>query len=404
MIMKRIIMHIDVNNAFLSWSAVKLLYDGYKTDIRKIEAVIGGDEVSRHGIVLAKSPVAKKKGVKTAETLMSARRKCNNLKIYPPDFKWYQFMSRKMFDLIRSYTPDIEILSIDECFLDYTKVYNLYGDPIKFAYHLKNKIYKTLKFTVNIGIANNKLCAKMASDFKKPNRVHTLFDEEVQSKMFPLDVGDLYGVGKKTTQKLKELNINTIYDLAHSDVNYLYKYFKNQASILIDKANGIDYSEVNSEVVERKGISNSTTFSYNLTKLDDILNKLRALTENVCISLRKKNKYAKVIGVTIKNKNFITKSHQKKLLNATNNTDEIYSVAKKLIIELWDEEPIRLMGISLNNLTDDSMYQISLFENISKKDNDDKLDKIIDDLKLQYGSNIINKASIKDILIVKKNE
>ena len=365
--MKRIIMHIDVNNAFLSWSAVKLLYDGYKIDIRKIEAVIGGDESARHGIVLAKSPVAKKKGVKTAETLLSARRKCNNLKIYPPDFKWYQFMSRKIFELIRSYTPDIEILSIDECFLDYTKVKNLYGDPIKFAYHLKNKIYKTLKFTVNIGIANNKLCAKMASDFKKPNRVHTLFDEEVSTKMFPLDVGDLYGVGKKTTEKLKQLNINTIYDLAHSDVNYLYKYFKNQASVLIDKANGIDYSEVNSEVVERKGISNSTTFSYNLTKLDDILNKLQVLTDNVCISLRKKNKYTKVIGVTIKNKDFITKSHQKKLINATNNTDEIYNVAKKLIIELWDEEPIRLIGISLNNLTDDSMYKLSLFENINKK-------------------------------------
>ena len=402
--MKRIIMHIDVNNAFLSWSAVKLLYDGYKIDIRKIEAVIGGDESARHGIVLAKSPVAKKKGVKTAETLLSARRKCNNLKIYPPDFKWYQFMSRKIFELIRSYTPDIEILSIDECFLDYTKVKNLYGDPIKFAYHLKNKIYKTLKFTVNIGIANNKLCAKMASDFKKPNRVHTLFDEEVSTKMFPLDVGDLYGVGKKTTEKLKQLNINTIYDLAHSDVNYLYKYFKNQASVLIDKANGIDYSEVNSEVVERKGISNSTTFSYNLTKLDDILNKLQVLTDNVCISLRKKNKYTKVIGVTIKNKDFITKSHQKKLINATNNTDEIYNVAKKLIIELWDEEPIRLIGISLNNLTDDSMYKLSLFENINKKDNDDKLDKIIDDLKMHYGSNIINKASTKDIFILKKNE
>lgn len=404
MIMKRIIMHIDVNNAFLSWSAVKLLYDGYKTDIRKIEAVIGGDESARHGIVLAKSPVAKKKGVKTAETLMSARRKCNNLKIYPPNFKWYQFMSRKMFELIRSYTPDIEILSIDECFLDYTKVYKLYGDPIKFAYHLKNKIYKTLKFTVNIGIANNKLCAKMASDFKKPNRVHTLFDEEVPTKMFPLDVGDLYGVGRKTTLKLKQLNINTIYDLAHSDVNYLYKYFKNQASVLIDKANGIDYSEVNSEIVERKGISNSTTFSYNLTKLDDILNKLQVLTDNVCISLRKNNKYTKVVGVTIKNKDFVTRSHQKKLINATNNTEEIYNIAKRLIIELWDEEPIRLIGISLNNLTDDSIYQISIFDNITKKDNDDKLDKIIDELKLQYGSNIINKASIKDIILLKKNE
>lgn len=402
--MKRIIMHIDVNNAFLSWSAVKLLYDGYKTDIRKIEAVIGGDESARHGIVLAKSPVAKKKGVKTAETLLSARRKCNNLKIFPPDFKWYQFMSRKMFELIRNYSPDIEILSIDECFLDYTKVQKLYGDPIKFAYHLKNKIYKILKFTVNIGIANNKLCAKMASDFKKPNRVHTLFDEEVSTKMFPLDVGDLYGVGKKTTEKLKQLNINTIYDLAHTDVNYLYKYFKNQASVLIDKANGIDYSEVNSEIVERKGISNSTTFSYNLTKLDDILNKLQVLTDNVCISLRKKNKYTKVVGVTIKNKDFITKSHQKKLINATNNTEEIFNVAKKLITELWNEEPVRLIGISLNNLTDDSTYQISLFENIVKKDNDDKLDKIIDDLKIQYGSNIINKASTKDIFILKKNE
>lgn len=400
--MKRIIMHIDVNNAFLSWTAVKLLYDGYETDIRKIEAVIGGDESARHGIVLAKSPVAKKRGVKTAETLMSARIKCNNLKIFPPDFKWYQFMSRKMFELIRKYTPDIEILSIDECFLDYTKVYNLYGDPIKFAYHLKNKIYKTLKFTVNIGIANNKLCAKMASDFKKPNRVHTLFDEEVKDKMFPLDVGDLYGVGKKTTEKLKQLNINTIYDLAHTDINYLYKYFKNQASVLIDKANGIDNSEVNSEVVERKGISNSTTFSYNLTRLDDILNKLQVLTDNVCISLRKKNKYAKVVGVTIKDKNFVSKSHQKKLVNATNNTDEIFSVASSLITELWNEEPVRLIGISLNNLTSDPMYQLSLFENINNKDNSDKLDKIIDELKLQYGSNIINKASIKNINISKK--
>ena len=310
--MNRIIMHIDVNNAFLSWSAVKMLYDGSKTDIRKIEAVIGGDESARHGIVLAKSPVAKARGVKTAETLISARRKCKNLSIFPPDFKWYYFMSKKMFELIRSYSPDIQILSVDECFLDYTKVQKLYGDPIKFAYHLKNKIYKTLKFTVNIGIANNKLCAKMASDFKKPNRVHTLFDYEVKDKMFPLDVGDLYGVGKKTTAKLKELNINTVGELANCDINYLYKYFKNQASILIDKANGIDNSEVIVIPPERKGISNSSTYEYNLTNIDDILKKLHILVDNVCITLRKKNKYAKVVGVTLRDKSFNTRSHQKK--------------------------------------------------------------------------------------------
>lgn len=400
--MKRIIMHIDVNNAFLSWTAVKLLHDGYKRDIRKIEAVIGGDESKRHGIVLAKSPVAKKRGVKTAETLMSARRKCNNLEVFSPDFKWYSFMSKKMFNLIRKYTPDIEILSIDECFLDYTKIQNIYGDPIKFAYHLKNEIYRTLKFTVNIGIANNKLCAKMASDFKKPNRVHTLFMDEVALKMFPLDVGDLYGVGKRTTEKLKQLEIYTIADLAKTDVNILSRYFKNQAKVLIEKANGIDDSEVVSEASERKGISNSSTFSYNLTKLDDILTKLQALTENVCLALRRDEKYAKVIGVTLRDKYFNNKCHQRKLVNATNNTDEIFMVAKELVIEMWNEEPIRLIGISLNNLTVNSNHQLSLFENYETKENLDSLDKIIDDLKLQYGSKIINKASLMNININKK--
>lgn len=400
--MKRIIMHIDVNNAFLSWTAVKLLHDGYKRDIRKIEAVIGGDESKRHGIVLAKSPVAKKRGVKTAETLMSARRKCNNLEIFSPNFKWYSFMSKKMFNLIRKYTPDIEILSIDECFLDYTKIQNIYGDPIKFAYHLKNEIYRTLKFTVNIGIANNKLCAKMASDFKKPNRVHTLFMEEVSEKMFPLDVGDLYGVGKRTTEKLKQLNIYTIEDLAKTDVIFLSRYFKNQAKVLIEKANGIDNSEVVSEASERKGISNSSTFSYNLIRLDDILNKLQALTENVCLALRRDEKYAKVVSVTLRDKYFNNKCHQRKLVNATNNTDEIFKVAKELVIEMWNEEPIRLIGVSLNNLTINSNHQLSLFENYQTKEKLDSLDKIIDDLKLQYGSKIINKASLMNININKK--
>lgn len=400
--MKRIIMHIDVNNAFLSWTAVKLLHDGYKRDIRKIEAVIGGDESKRHGIVLAKSPVAKKRGVKTAETLISARRKCNNLEIFSPNFKWYSFMSKKMFNLIRKYTPDIEILSIDECFLDYTKIQKIYGDPIKFAYHLKNEIYKTLKFTVNIGIANNKLCAKMASDFKKPNRVHTLFMEEVSDKMFPLDVGDLYGVGKRTTEKLKQLNIYTIEDLAKTDVIFLSRYFKNQAKVLVEKANGIDNSEVVSEASERKGISNSSTFSYNLIRLDDILNKLQALTENVCLALRRDEKYAKVVSVTLRDKHFNNKCHQRKLVNATNNTDEIFKVAKELVIEMWNEEPIRLIGVSLNNLTINSNHQLSLFENYQTKEKLDSLDKIIDDLKLQYGSKIINKASLMNININKK--
>ena len=395
-------MHIDVNNAFLSWTAVYLLKNGFNEDIRYSESVIGGDEKARRGIVLAKSMVAKSKGVKTAETLREAKRKCNDLKVYPPNYKWYKYMSNKLFSLIRSYIPDIEILSVDECFADYGKVKNIYGDEVKFAYRLKKEIKTKLGFTVNIGIANNRLCAKMASDFLKPDRVHTLYDYEIKDKMYPLPIGELYGIGKKTASKLKDLKINTIGDLANTDEKYLSFYFKNQAGKIIDAAKGISDSII---TVKRRdvNISNSTTLSYNLNNIEDIYKVILPLVENVCVSLRKKNKYAYVVGVSLKDKFFKTKSHQRKLLNATNSTDEIYEVCKKLALELYQDESIRLVGVSLSNLVDYNHHQISLFENIDNKDNNNKLDKVIDELKLTYGSNIINKASLINNNIHKKD-
>lgn len=396
-----IIMHIDVNNAFLSWTAVYMLKNGYKEDIRYQEAVIGGDETARRGIVLAKSMVAKARGVKTAETLREAKRKCDNLHIYPPYYKLYKYMSNKLFELIRSYIPDIEILSIDECFADYGKVKKLYGDEIKFAYKLKKEIKDKLGFTVNIGIANNKLCAKMASDFIKPDRVHTLFENEIESKMYPLPIEKLFGVGKKTAIKLRELNINTIGDLANANENFLHKYFKNQTKKLIDSAKGISDSIItikNRDV----SISNSTTLPYNLNDIEDINKVILSLVENVCITLRKKRKYASVVGVSLKDKFLKTKSHQRKLLNATDNTDEIYNVCKLLAKELYNDESIRLVGVSLSKLTDYSNYQISLFEDVKEKQKDSNLDKVIDDLKQLYGSKIINKASIINSNIHKK--
>ena len=400
--MKRIIMHIDVNNAFLSWTAVDLLNKGYNIDIRKIEAVIGGDESKRHGIVLAKSPIAKKRGVKTAETLMSARRKCRDLKVYPPDYQLYKRMSNAVFEIIKKYTPDIEIISIDECFIDYTKVYQLYGDPIKFAYHLKDEIYNTLKFTVNVGIANNKLCAKMASDFEKPNKVHTLFEYEVERKMYPLPIGELYGIGKSTSAKLIELNIKTVGDLAKTNPEMLKSKFKNQAEVIVKKAQGIDDSVVNTEADERKGISHSTTFAYNLRNLNTIYKCLQALVENVCVSLRREKKYASVVSVTIKDREFKTYSKQKKLINETDNTDEIFSEIKKLFNEAWDEEPIRLLGVGVSHLTVDKKRQLSLFEEEESVEKNSELDKVIDKLKSQYGVNIVQKASLIDNNISKK--
>ena len=386
-------MHIDVNNAFLSWTAVDLLKKGYQVDIRNIESIIGGDESKRHGIVLAKSMVAKSKGVKTADTIRDAKRKCNNLQIFPPNHKLYQEMSNKLFQLISRYTPDIEKLSVDECFIDYTKIIKLYGDPIKFAYKLKSEIKNTLGFTVNIGIANNKLCAKMASDFIKPDRVHTLFKDEIEKKMYPLPIEELYGIGNSSSKKLRELNINTISDLACANYDVLYKYFKNKTSKIINSAKGIDDSVINIKRNESECISNSTTTSYNLNSLEDIYKFLYPLVENVSATLRSNKKYTTLVGVILKDKNFKTYSHQRKLKNPTSNTDEIYLITKELVKELWNEEGIRLVGVSLSKFTSIQTHQLSIFEDAKTVEKNNELDKVLDKLKKTYGSDIIKKAS-----------
>jgi len=385
-------MHVDVNNAFLSWQALYLLKQGHNYDIRYTESVIGGDEKNRHGIVLAKSMVAKSRGVKTAETLKEARKKCKKLEVYPPNFRFYKFMSNKMFELISKYTSDIEILSIDECFIDYGKVKNMYGDEIAFAYKLKKEIKNTLGFTVNIGVANNKLCAKMASDFIKPDRVHTLYDYEIKNKMYPLDVGDLYGIGKKTTIKLKNLKINTIGDLANANLEVLSKYFKNQAKRMIESAKGIDDSAIIAKRRETLSISKASTFGYNLKSVEEIYKALLPLTEQVCYLLRKKRKYAKVICIQLKDKYFNSYSHQKQVINATNNTEYVYRIAKNIVKEMYNDEEIRLVGISLNKISSSNNYQISMFENIEDIEKKQKLDKTLDSLKKEYGDNIIIKA------------
>ena len=395
-------MHIDVNNAFLSWTAIDLINKGSKYDIRDSYAVVGGDESRRHGVVLAKSPKAKKLGIKTGENFYSARKKCPVLKVYPPNYNWYLYMSNSLFDLISKYTPDIEVISIDECFIDYGKVKKLYGDPVKFAYKLKDEIKTTLGFTVNIGIANNKFCAKMASDFEKPNKVHTLFLDEIEAKLWPLLVDELYGVGKSSSLKLHSLCINTAFDLAHTEVNTLYKYFKNQSQKLINIANGIDDSPVVVTRDDPKGISNSTTLEKDYSNKNEIYDVLRVISNNVAVSLRKQKKYAYVVAIIVKDKFFKSYSHQRKLKNPTNITNEIFEISKQLFEEVWNKEPIRLIGIRLDNLTEQNNYQFSLFENVEEVKKDETLDIMVDSINQRYGKQVINKANIKNINVKKK--
>lgn len=396
-----IIMHIDVNNAFLSWTAIDLLNKGFKEDIRNICAVIGGDESLRHGIVLAKSTPCKKLGIKTAMTLKDAKRICPSLKVFPPNYKLYSKMSNKLFELLSKYTNDIEVASIDECYLDYTPVLKLYGNEIEFAKKIQKEIYDTLGFTVNVGIANNKLCAKMASDFSKPNKIHTLYNFEIKDKMFPLDIIELFGVGKQTANKLIDLNIKTIGDLANSDVYYLSKYFKNQARVLIDMANGIDDSKVISETTSPKGISHEITLVKDISEIELLFPYLMELSEKVALRLRKEKKYTNTVCVIIKDNYFKRKTHQRKLKNATNITLEIYNVAKEILKEM-EISNVRLIGIRLDNLVTNKDYQTSLFESVEVRDNDEKFDSVIDSLKDKYGEKIITKASLKGVNNIRK--
>lgn len=388
-------MHIDVNNAFLSWTAVYLLNNGSKYDIRNSYAVIGGDENSRRGIVLAKSNPAKKLGIVTGETLYSARKKCPVLKTYPMNYSFYQEMSNKLFNIIRKYTPDIEIASIDECYLEYTGIKKIYGDPLEFAIKLQKEINETLKFTVNIGIANNKLCAKMASDFSKPNKIHTLFNEEVKTKMWPLPINDLFGVGKKSTEKLLKLNIKTIGDLATTSPEKLRPYFKNMSNNLIESANGINNDRVISEEVICKGISNEITLQKDINNKVELYEHLLFLSNKVGLRIRKQNRYAYVVAVIIKDKYFKRKTHQKKLLNPINSSTDIFETSKKILNEMWNDDSVRLIGIRLDNLVQNYNYQKSLFENEEKINKNSSLDKTLDKLKEKYGDKIIENADLK---------
>lgn len=389
--MERIIMHIDVNNAFLSWTALYLLEQGYQTDIRNIEAIIAGDPKKRSGIVLAKSTPAKIKGIKTAETIYEAKRKCPNLKIFKPTYEMYKRKSEELFNLLKTYTPDIEKASVDEGYLDYGKIKNIYGDELEFAKKIQEQIKQELGFTVNIGIANNKLCAKMASDFSKPNKIHTLYKHEIKQKMYPLPIEDLFGVGKQTAQKLRYLNINKIEDLANKDEYFLRKIFKNQAKHLIEIANGIDNSEVDSSIYIPKGISHELTLKEDTTSKQELYKHLRTLSEMISKRIRKENKYAKVICIILKDNNFKRYSHQKKLKNQVNSYNEIYNYSKEILNEFYKNEKIRLIGIRLDDLTEAKTYQTSLFDQHSEKD--EKIDIIIDQINDKYGKQLLKRAS-----------
>ena len=388
--MKKQILHVDVNNAFLSWTAVEMLKNGSDIDIREIPAVIGGDETKRSGIVLAKSMKAKECGVKTADTIYQAKLKCPGVKIYQSNFNIYRKYSDGLYNLLRQYTDKIERFSIDECFLDMTE-YLMKDTLINKAYEINRRVKEELGFTVNVGVAHNKLLAKMASDFTKPDRVHTLFEEEIETKMWPLPISELFMLGKKTVPKLYNMQIRTIEDLAKTNKELLHKKFGKHGLQMWEYANGIDNSEVHFEKEKPKGIGNSITLPENITEIEKLEEIVLALAEQVTYRLRKYDMLAKTVNVQLRTKDFVDTSHQKKLPEATASTKEISKKAKEILHEMFYKPmSIRLVGVRVDNLVEKEEMQLSLFDKRDEKQ--EKLDKVVDALKNKYGYNKITRA------------
>lgn len=399
---ERIIFHIDVNNAFLSWTAVQLLEEGYNIDIRTIPAIIAGDESKRHGIVLAKSPIAKKYGIVTAETIYQAKMKCPNLKIFSPNHEIYQRKSKQLMNYLKTFTPIMEQFSIDECFLDMTGTKYLYTNHLELAYKIKDEIKEKFGFTVNVGIGNNKLCAKMASDFEKPDKVHTLLKSEIKEKLWPLPVNDLFMCGKKTSIELNKMNIYTIKDLAEYDFQKLEKKFKSQAKYLKQAAWGIDESKVEERKDKRQSISTTRTLPHDEENKEKLKEVLFVQTEDVCRQLREQNLYASTIAIIYKDKYFKSTTVQEQLENATDNTKEILKKINSLFEKSYNNMPVRLIGVRLANLTKFKNTQVSIFD--TEIDNDYKeesIQKTVDKINKKFGSSLIMPASIKKL---QKNE
>lgn len=402
---QRQILHVDVNNAFLSWTATQKLKEGYEIDIREIPAVIGGDEERRSGIVLAKSMKAKACGIVTGETLYQARKKCNNLQVYPSSYKIYKKYSNELYNLLLEYTDKIERFSIDECFLDMTD-YLPNGTLLDKAKEINKRAKEELGFTVNVGVAHNKLLAKMASDFEKPNKVHTLYEHEIPQKIWNLPVGELFMLGRKTVPKLYSMGIKTIGDLAKFDEQILMKKFGKHGKLIWEYANGIDDSEVHFEPETPKSIGNSITLPADIHGKEKIAEIVLALTEQVTFRLRKYDLLANVVSVQLRTKEFKDYSHQRKLSSSSNSTREIYNVAKEILDEMYKGEFIRLVGVRTDDLCDKNQKQLSLFDdNNSKKQ--EKIDKSIDLLKKKYGYNTVTRGTVmnvEDIIKAKRKE
>ncbi len=385
----RIILHCDMNAFFAS---VELLdFPEYK----ELPVAICGDPKNRHGIILAKNEHAKKYNVKTAETIYSAKRKCPNLICLPPHMDKYKKYSRLMNELYLSYTDMVEPFSIDESWLDVTASQSLFGDGEKIANEIREKTKSKFGLTLSAGVSFNKIFAKMGSKYKKPDATTVISRENYKDIIWPLDISEMFFVGKATAEKLKNTNIKTIGDLAKTDEKFLTSLLGKYGKTLYEYANGLDNAPVAlyTHKEQAKSIGHATTFSADISSEDEIKTALYTLTDKVATRLRKSKLRAYSIKIDIKDSNFKVFTKQRQLQFAINTADDLSKNAMLIIKSFWPSgKPIRLLSVTAINLVNENeSEQLSMFEgsaSVNRKKNE-AVERTVDDIRKKYGKEAI---------------
>lgn len=389
--MDRTILHIDVNNFFAS---IEIMLN---PNLKGLPVAVCGSEDDRHGIVLAKSYEAKKFGVKTAETIWQAKKKCPNIIIVPPQYDEYKKYSKLIQNIYYSYTDQVEPFGLDECWLDVTGSLKLFGNVENIAEEIKERVKKEIGVTVSIGVSFTKTFAKLGSDLKKPDAITYISKENFKNIVWPLVTNEIIGVGKSTFKILEEMNLKTIGELANCDISLLEQKLGKHGRILWKRVNGIDDEivDANMYITSPKSIGNGKTFRNDLTKINDIRSAFQNLTYEISNKLKKHRLEAKNIQIVIRDNQFNDKQLQCELPTITSSSLIITNTAMDLFKKYKWNKPIRALTIRAINLIEEGTNdQISLFEEKDEYEKIKKIDKVMFEINNKFGPNSVKFSNI----------
>lgn len=383
-----VIFHVDMNSFYAS---VEIAFD---PSLKGKPVAIAGNAKERRGIIVTSSYEARAKGVKTTMAIWEAKKLCPDLIVMEPNFDRYRKASLQIFQLLKEYTPLVEPVSIDEGYMDISSCYQI-GTPLFIAKTIQTRLLRELNLPCSIGIAPNKFLAKMASDMKKPLGITVLRKREIEKVLWPLKVGEMHGIGQKTAEKLNKIGIITIGDLAQGDVVKLRTNLGVNGEKIYARANGIDDRPVDPDAVyDFKSIGNSTTLPVDTTSIEKIKLVLTNLSDSVARRMARKEVCAETIQVTIRYSDRKTVTRSQTVSNPIDSHIEIYKIALLLFTKHWNGEPIRLLGVTAQQLLEkkNAFKQLDLF-NYERDAKKYELTKIVDQLRDRFGEEALLKGS-----------